>query len=140
MIHLPKQTAAVVDPDVTGQIDIMPSVADLLGLSLANTPHFGRSAFRKTSTMLTRPSTVPTYIDDNEMYLRGVTDGEDRWYSSTTQQPREQGVVPQRFANTAELLKLSDAYTMSLPGRLSALEATGVIPTLGRDVSKTPFR
>jgi lipoteichoic acid synthase len=140
VVHVPKQTTPVRDPDVMGQIDIMPTVADLLGVDLTRVPHFGRSAFVKTPTLLTRPSSIPTYIDNQIVYLGGITKGEDRWYSSTNQQMILSGVQPPRLADTRDLLNLSDAYVMSLPGRKAATEATGFVPTLGIDVSGTPYK
>lgn len=140
VIHLPGQTQPLIDPGVTGQIDIMPSVADLLGVSLATTPHFGRSVFVETPTMLTRPSSIPTYLDDDEIYLGSITGGEDRWYSSTTQEKRTQGAVPAKLSNTVELLDLSESYAASLPERRSVTDATGVIPTLGTDRLQSPFQ
>jgi phosphoglycerol transferase MdoB-like AlkP superfamily enzyme len=140
IVHLPKQTKPVVDPGVTGQIDIMPSVADLLGASLKGIPHFGRSVFVRTPTLITRPSSVPTYIDDRLVYLGGVDGGEDRWYSPTTQTERQSGTVPKDLANVTQLTKLSEAYTLGLPQRLSSLEATGVVPSQSWDVNKTPWR
>jgi hypothetical protein len=94
----------------------------------------------KTPTLLTRPSSIPTYIDDQMVYLGGITNGEDRWYSSTNQQMILSGVKPPRLADTRGLLDLSDAYLMSLPGRKAATEATGFVPTLGIDVSGTPYK
>jgi len=45
IVHLPGQTAPVLRTDVAGQVDIMPTVADLLGVDLSGVPHMGRSLF-----------------------------------------------------------------------------------------------
>ncbi|HET6350535.1 MAG TPA: sulfatase-like hydrolase/transferase [Coriobacteriia bacterium] len=128
------------DRVVLGQIDIMPTVCDMLGVDLAETPHFGRSAFDDTPTLLTRPSSMHLFIDDQMLYLAGVTEGEDRWYSPVNQVKRPGGSVPALIDNTTSLLHLSDAYVRQLPEREGATGEIGRVPYLDQDIELTPFR
>jgi phosphoglycerol transferase MdoB-like AlkP superfamily enzyme len=129
------------DPDVIGQVDIMPTVADLFGLDTSGMPLFGESVFVDAPTLLTRASSIPTYIDDEIVYLQGITNGEDRWYSSRTQKmlTPPQG-VPERMANTRRLVELSGDYASSLPERPDATDEVGVVPDPAVNLEKSEFR
>ena len=45
IVHVPGETTRVVRTDVAGQVDIMPTIADMVGADLTKVPHMGRSLF-----------------------------------------------------------------------------------------------
>ena len=52
IIHVPGETTPVVRTDVAGQVDIMPTVADMVGADLTKVPHMGRSLFVSSSPLV----------------------------------------------------------------------------------------
>jgi len=128
------------EASVVGQIDIMPTLVDLFGLDAKDLPQFGKSAFVDSPTLLTRASSIPTYIDERQVYLGGVTKGEDRWYSSVTQEMLPNGSVPVRMNDARRLVELSQSYASSLPERSDATDEVGDIPESAARFETTPFR
>lgn len=140
VVALPGQVQPMVDEDPMGQIDIMPTLADLLGVNLDDVPHFGRSAFVRTPTLLTRPSTIGTYIDDDEVCIEGLTSEDDLRFSSRTQLPMIGVGASGQLSNAAALLELSESYGDSLPVRESATTEEGYIPSKDQDITGTPWQ
>ena len=136
VIRVPGDTPPSRQETPLGQIDIMPTMADLFGLDLSSTPHFGRSGFVKTKTVLAKGNCSSLYIDDDMMFITGLTGAEDLFYDSHTQQRMSgpQLSRPARFENVADILRLSETYGRSLPERPSATDNIGVIP----NAKKTP--
>ncbi len=62
VIHLPKDERGVRCYTSAGQVDIMPTIADAIGLDLSNTPHFGRSLFTNTRPLLAGRSGLPLRV------------------------------------------------------------------------------
>ncbi|MBE0477156.1 MAG: LTA synthase family protein [Coriobacteriia bacterium] len=134
VIHLPGQDRPFVHDTVLGQVDVMPTVADLLGLDLAGVPHFGRSAFVDTQTLLTRPGALPVSIDGTLLYIRGVDGKEDRFYLSKTQEKLYiTQHPPEGFENAVKQLSLCDEYVLGLADRAGASKKVGYIPKPGPD-------
>jgi len=52
VVHVPGQTAPVLREDVAGQVDIMPTVTDMLGVDLSQVPHMGRSLFVASNSLV----------------------------------------------------------------------------------------
>lgn len=140
IIHVPGQTQGRRVPTVLGQVDVMPTVADLLGLDLAGTPHFGRSAFERTPTMLTNGGYLATglYIDDQTLYLPGITAGDGRLYSPVTHARLSGTTAPAKAGNALGLLELSSAYARGLPERSNVTTDVGFIPNANGNGSKMP--
>lgn len=134
LVHLPGQERAVQHDTVLGQVDIMPTLADLLGVGLEDVPHFGRSAFVETPTVITRPGALPISVDDTLLYVQGVSGKEDRFYLSTTQEKLQiTQPAPDAFEDAVRQLQLSDTYCSGLPKRAGTTERVGYIPKPGVD-------
>ena len=71
IIHLPGQTKGVVADQPVGQADIMPTLADALGVDLSGIPHFGNSAFTEGPYVV--PLNVPmpegTFVKGDTFYI-----------------------------------------------------------------------
>ena len=133
IIRMPQDKTPRRYEEVLGQVDIAPTLADLFGLDFS-APHFGRSAFVDTPSVMTRGADPGTYIDGDAFYVAGVTPGQDRRYVSASQEKIAPGVRPARLGNTKRLLELSHAYASSLPERPDATDEVGIIPVhVGRE-------
>lgn len=129
MIRLPGGDSARRYEAVLGQVDIMPTMADLFGLDITGVPHFGRSAFVQTPSVMTRGSDPTLYLDGDTLFIAGVTKDKDKRYVSSGQEKIEAGARPELLGNTIKLLELSDSYAASLPERPDASDDIGVIPS-----------
>lgn len=136
IVHLPGQREGRRVDHVVGQIDIMPTLADLLGLDLSGTPHFGRSAFVRTPTLLTKGGALDLYVDDEVIYMQLLDEEQPRAFSTRTHRPVP-ATRPARLDDARRLLALSAAYASSLPERTDDAGPIGYIPTErgGRDRS-----
>jgi len=119
IVHVPKQDFARSIASSAGQIDIMPTVADLLDIDITKTPHFGRSLFADSPVMIGERRFVPAgSVITADTYLAvGLT-------SASSKAIALDGRAASRSVNTAEaktlrtmstLLTLSDAYIDALP-------------------------
>jgi len=123
IIHLPKQTAPKLVTKTAGQVDIMPTVADLLGIDLTAVPHMGRSVFVDSNALVPLRSYLPggTFINDSVVFMPGlgfddgeavkITDSTDA--KATDQEKRD-------FQRVLELTAISDKWVRSLPKRKDA--------------------
>ncbi len=128
-IRLPEGAGARRYEEVLGQVDIMPTIADLYGLDISGVPHFGRSAFVDTPSVMTRGGDPAIYIDGDAFFIAGITADKDRHYVASSQEKIGAGARPEALESTAKLLELSHAYASSLPERPDATDEVGYIPT-----------
>jgi phosphoglycerol transferase MdoB-like AlkP superfamily enzyme len=123
IIHLPGQDKPVVDQSVVGQVDIMPTVADLLGLDLTQVPHMGRSVFVKSNALVPFNSYLPggSFVNDRLLFMPGLgfDDGKSVNIADGS------GATPNKqdesdYERMLQLTKLSDRWVMGLPKRKDA--------------------
>jgi len=71
MIHLPGQTDPEVVTSTAGHVDIMPTVADLLGVDLSDTPHIGRSLFVDSNPLVITRSYYPggSFFNNDVLFM-----------------------------------------------------------------------
>ena len=118
LIHLPGQTVGRVGEHPVGQADIMPTIADALGLDLSGTVHMGQSAFEPGRNLvpLNAPLPLGSFVEGNTFYI-GNSSTEDALVVSLSS--RRTSVTPpgyrMRLRNAEELYQLSTAYVRSLP-------------------------
>lgn len=123
LVYAPGITDARVLDQPCGQVDVMPTLASLLGVSLEGHVHFGQDLLDPRPQLLGIRYYEPlgTYIDDEAVYRPG--DAPERptaaWHPAT----REPLPDPERHGHRGaverviELQRLSDAYLDSLPLR-----------------------
>lgn len=130
IVHLPGQSAAHVSTKPVGQVDIMPTIAELVGLDLSAVPHMGRSAFVDSPSLILTRSYEPggTFIDNTAIIVPGLSFDDAKAYSvasgapvATTRAQRDEYALAQRLS------LLSDAWIKSLPIRPDALGTKGAI-------------
>jgi lipoteichoic acid synthase len=123
IIHLPGQTSPEVVGDVVGQVDIMPTIADLVGLDLTEVPHMGRSVFVKSNALVPLNSYLPggSFLNDSVLFMPGLgfEDG------SAVKMGNSASIKPTKteeddYSRMRELTKLSHKWVLSLPKRKDA--------------------
>jgi len=123
IIHLPGQTKAELVTATAGQVDIMPTIADLVGLDLRGTPHMGKSVFVNSNSLVPTRSYLPggTYINDTVVFMPGVGFSDGKAVSVETGQ-RVDKTDRERadMARVQELTKISDKWVIGLPMRKDA--------------------
>ncbi|MEO3946006.1 LTA synthase family protein [Gorillibacterium sp. CAU 1737] len=117
MVIAPGITYPSVFEQMGGQVDVLPTIANLAGLSLADQLHFGQDLFNTTRNLLPERYYLPTgsLIGPNALFIPGSG------YEDGTQYPladgliREDGVTRSEYERALELLNLSDSYVTQLP-------------------------
>ena len=123
IIHLPGQTTPVLQQATAGQIDIMPTVADLVGLDLTQVPHMGRSVFVQSNGLYPLNAYLPggSFVNDRVLFMPGIgfDDGTavkiaDNSGAKKTDREKTD------YQRMLQLTKLSDKWVRSLPVRKNA--------------------
>jgi phosphoglycerol transferase MdoB-like AlkP superfamily enzyme len=123
IIHLPGQTKGVTRTDTVGQVDIMPSIADLVGLDISQLPHMGRSVFVNSNALVPFNSYLPggSFANDTNLFMPGLGFDDGTAVKVADNSKADPG---DREANDykrmLELAKLSDKWVRSLPKRTDA--------------------
>ncbi|WMT41575.1 LTA synthase family protein [Paenibacillus sp. D2_2] len=119
VISIPGQTESKVMDNVGGQVDILPTVANLLGVSMGNQIHFGEDILNNNYNLLPQRYYLPSgsFINDKAVFMPGT------WYDDGTQFPLAKDGVSQalttedEYNRALDLLRLSDSYVQQLPDR-----------------------
>lgn len=125
MINIPLiiSVSGMNEPDVLenvgGQVDLLPTVANLMGVSLENQIHFGQDLLNQTYNLLPQRYYLPSgsFLNDKALFMPGV------WYNDGTHYPLAKDSVKQaattedEYNRALELLRLSDSYVRQLPDR-----------------------
>jgi lipoteichoic acid synthase len=105
---------------VGGQSDIMPTVANLAGISIEQTPHFGQDLLNTASNLLPERYYLPSgsFINGSAIFIpgRGYKDGQAIPLAGTETAGR-QAPTEDEFRRALKLLDMSNAYTEGLPDR-----------------------
>ncbi|AZS13641.1 LTA synthase family protein [Paenibacillus lutimineralis] len=119
VISIPGQSEPRVLDNVGGQVDILPTVANLLGVSMGNQIHFGEDILNHSYNLLPQRYYLPSgsFINDKAVFMPGT------WYEDGTQFPLAKDSVSQalttedEYNRALDLLRLSDSYVQQLPDR-----------------------
>jgi lipoteichoic acid synthase len=119
-IHVPGQKRGLVVTDTAGQIDILPTVADPLGIDLSQTPYFGRDLFGHGDPFVVTRLWVPSgsVATNQGLFIPDEGAPTGRWYSLATGLPASAPQPAKPVTDRATALSdLSAAYIKSLPRR-----------------------
>ena len=107
---------------VGGQVDMLPTIANLLGLSLDNHIHFGQDMFNHFENILPQRYYLPTgsFLTNEELFLSGSGFEDGKNYPLSNNPTANDFASESEFETALELLKLSDYYVQSLPLKPSA--------------------
>jgi len=117
IISVPGMDKAAVLPQVGGQVDIYPTVANLLGISLRDKVHFGQDLLNHSRNLLPQRYYLPSgsFINDAGIFVPGESfdDGEFRLIYGL--EAVDDGVTRTQYDQALELLEMSDRLIRSLP-------------------------
>ncbi|WP_042201319.1 LTA synthase family protein [Paenibacillus camerounensis] len=116
---------ASVQNQLGGQVDILPTVANLLGVPLDNHIHFGQDILNEREyNLLPQRYYLPTgsFVNNEELFLSGsgFEDGQHYTLSGDGDKPLQS--TEDEFDSALKLLQLSDSYVSQLPDREIAEE------------------
>jgi len=124
MIRVPGRSEGVVLPQLGGQVDFMPTMAGLMGVSLEKHIHFGQDLTNHTSNLLGQRYYLPTgsFVNDRVVFVPGesVQDGQTVAVAAASAVGMAAAVetdVTEDFQKALTLLNWSDSYVESLPLR-----------------------
>lgn len=123
VIHLPGQQQEIVRKDTLGEVDIMPTVADLLGLDLSQAPHMGRSAFVGSNALVPFNSYLPggSFANGRVVFMPGLGfDDGSAVNISDSRSAKVRGREKTDYERGIQLTILSDRWVRSLPKRADA--------------------
>lgn len=119
IISVPGRTEGAVFTQVGGQVDFMPTMANLLGVSLEKNIYFGQDLLNNRSNLLPKRYYLPTgsFINDEVVFVpgEGVADADTYVLDEVTEQADID--YYDQFERALKLLQLSDGYVQSLPDR-----------------------
>lgn len=130
IIHLPGQETRRTVTKPAGQIDIMPTLADLLGLDLSSSPHIGRSLFVNSRALVATRTYLPagSFVNDRVLFMPGLSFDDGKAISVLTAQEVEPDERDRSdYAAVRELSVLSEAWVKSRPKRSGANGTEGAI-------------
>lgn len=108
--------------DRTGaQVDILPTVANLLGVSVQNQLHFGEDLLNQQSNLIPTRHFLPTgsFINNESIYVTGAGYADGSNYSLKDNSITEGGSTEAQFTAAQRLLNMSNSYLLQLPDRVN---------------------
>jgi Phosphoglycerol transferase and related proteins, alkaline phosphatase superfamily len=124
MINIPlvfvnpgQPSAPQVFEQLGGQVDLLPTIANLLGLSLENQLHFGQDIFNHSYNILPQRYYLPSgsFLSSQELFLSGSGYEDGKHYPLAGDGASEEEATEDEYQRALELLKLSDSYVNHLP-------------------------
>jgi len=120
MLSIPGLEGGVVNERVAGQVDVVPTMANLLGVLMDEKVLFGQDLLNPTGQLAGVRYYHPagTYIDDTTIYIRSSSEGAGS-FDARTRRPIEldSEAVADAVDRVVLLQALSDEYLASLPER-----------------------
>ncbi|QUL52738.1 LTA synthase family protein [Paenibacillus tritici] len=120
MISATGITAPSVKEQLGGQVDILPTAANLLGVPLDNHIHFGQDLLNQTKyNLLPQRYYLPTgsFVNNEELFLSGSGFEDGQHYTLTGDGTGLLQSTEDEFTRALELLRMSDSYVTQLPDR-----------------------
>jgi lipoteichoic acid synthase len=126
MVNIP---LIVVSPGVTypaefkqlgGQVDLLPTIANMLGVPLENHLHFGQDIFNQTeSNLLPEQYYLPkgSFVNSSELFMSGSGFGDGKHYPISGDGSKPPEATESEFERALKLLHFSDSYVSQLPDR-----------------------
>jgi phosphoglycerol transferase MdoB-like AlkP superfamily enzyme len=117
IVHAPGIDQPTVYTQTGGQIDILPTVANLLGISMKDQLHFGEDLMNQQTNLLPVRHFLPTgsFINDTSLYLTGVDYDDGSNYNLINGSETEDGSTKAQFDAVQRLLNMSNSYILQRP-------------------------
>ena len=109
---------AVLTP-LGGQIDVLPTIANLVGASLDHQIHFGQDLLNQDYNLLPERYYLPTgsFMSDKALFLPGNGYEDGTHYPFVGENWNSKGATEAEYERALKLLHLSDSYVSQLPDR-----------------------
>lgn len=106
-------------PQVGGQSDLFPTIANLIGISLKDQVHFGQDLLNNSSNFLPERYYLPSgsLITDRGIFVPGDGYEDGISYALTGGRAKETTATKEQYDAALRLLEMSDSYVQSLPDR-----------------------
>jgi phosphoglycerol transferase MdoB-like AlkP superfamily enzyme len=102
-----------------GQIDILPTIANMLGTSLSNQLYFGQDLLNNKRNLLPERYYLPSgsVINEQALFIPGNGYVDGKFYSLVDSGNESGGLSEMEYNNALKLLRISDSYVSHLPDR-----------------------
>lgn len=117
-------TYPAVHEQLGGQVDLLPTIANLVGISLDDQLHFGQDILNETVNVLPQRHYLPSgsLIKGETLFIPGKSYEDGSTFSIVHEEDgglvvSEDTIVEEDFENALKLVKLSDSYVNQLPDR-----------------------
>ncbi|BBH21577.1 hypothetical protein Back11_29220 [Paenibacillus baekrokdamisoli] len=119
IIASPGITSSKVFEQIGAQTDILPTIANLTGVSLKDHIHFGQDLLNQTSNLLPERYYLPSgsIITDNELFIPGTGFQDGTHYPLDRKLEENSVATSDQYNRALELLNYSDSYVKQLPDR-----------------------
>jgi lipoteichoic acid synthase len=110
-------------PDVMeltgGQVDILPTIVNLLGVSLQQQLHFGVDLYNRNDNLIPFRHFLPmgSFLNTSNLYVTGNAYSDGTNYSLYSHEVTQSGSTEEQFKAAQRLLQLSHSYLQQLPDR-----------------------
>src|SRR5690606_27229846 len=101
-----------------GQIDLLPTIANLMDLDISGQMYFGQDLFNQTYNILPQRYYLPTgsFLSSQELFMSGSGFEDGTHYSLAGDGvSSNESATMDEYERALELLKLSDSYVQQLP-------------------------
>jgi phosphoglycerol transferase MdoB-like AlkP superfamily enzyme len=104
-------------PEIGGQSDIYPTVANLVGISLKDSIHFGQDLFNQTFNLLPERYYLPSgsLITGRGAFVPGTGYADGKSYLFQGVHPSGPAATEDEYERAHKLISMSDSYVQSLP-------------------------
>jgi lipoteichoic acid synthase len=103
-----------------GQVDILPTIANLLGISLTNHLHFGQDLLNQAErNLLPEQYYLPkgSFVNSSELFTSGSGFGDGKHYPLSGDGTKPSEATESEYERALKLLQFSDSYVSQLPDR-----------------------
>jgi phosphoglycerol transferase MdoB-like AlkP superfamily enzyme len=99
------------------QIDILPTVANLLGVSVKNQIHFGSDLLNETTSLIPMRHFLPegSFLNSTHLYIPGIDYADGTSYSMEDNSESTTASTEEQYNNVLKLVQMSDSFVKQLP-------------------------
>ncbi|MEX2462361.1 MAG: LTA synthase family protein [Paenibacillaceae bacterium] len=117
LIVAPGTTQPAVITQVGGQADILPTVANLIGISLDKQLYFGQDIINSTTNLLPEHYYLPrgSFINNSEIFVPGEAFADGIQYPVNMSEENDSLPTETEYDNALKLFSMSESYMKNLP-------------------------
>ncbi|WP_373231530.1 LTA synthase family protein [Cohnella sp.] len=119
VISIPGKTHSAIYEQTGGQVDLLPTIANLTGTSLSNQLYFGQDLLNYNRNILPERYYLPSgsVINEQALFIPGNEYEDGTFYSLDNSMKVSSGLSRTEYENALKLLHLSHSYVSQLPDR-----------------------